>query len=78
MPESNLELGNRLTGAVSEAQARVQRSGRTSAEAAFRARVEERLRGLEAELADVKSRLNGLYLVIASTVLAQVLLRVAT
>jgi hypothetical protein len=40
--------------------------------------MDERLRGLEGEMADVKSRLNGLYLVIASTVLAQVLLRIAT
>jgi hypothetical protein len=67
-------LGERLETAVAGAQARVQR---TSAEAAFRARVEERLKGLEGELTDVKSRLNGLYLVIASTVLAQVVLRVA-
>jgi hypothetical protein len=53
-------------------------SGRTrhmGAEAAFRARVEERLRNLEAELAEVKSRLNGLLFFIASTVLAQVMLR---
>jgi hypothetical protein len=78
MPEQTQSLGSRLEEAVAGAQARAQRSGRSSAETAFRARVDERLRGLEGELADVKSRLNGLYLVIASTVLAQVLLRIAT
>lgn len=78
MSESKASLTERLDTAVAEATSRVQRGRQSSAEAAFRARVEERLRGLETELADVKSRLNGLYLVIASTVLAQVLLRVAT
>lgn len=43
--------------------------------AAFRARVDERLRGLEAELAELKSRINGLLFFIAGTVIAQVLLR---
>lgn len=51
------------------------RPRRLGAEAAFRALVEERLRNLESELGDVKSRLNGLLFFIASTVLAQVLLR---
>lgn len=78
MPESMSTLGGRLDEAVAGAQVRAQRGSRTSAEAAFRARVEERLRGLEGELADVKTRLNGLFLMIASTVLAQVLLKVAT
>ena len=73
MNERTATLTECLDTAVAEAK---QRGRRASAEAAFRARLEERLRGLEAELADVKSRLNGLYLVIASTVLAQVLLRV--
>jgi hypothetical protein len=50
------------------------RSRRGAEEAAFRASVEERLRGLEAEVGEVKSRLNGLLFFIASTVLAQVLL----
>jgi hypothetical protein len=44
--------------------------------AAFRARVEERLRNLEAELVEVKSRINGLLFFIAGTVIAQALLRV--
>jgi len=78
MPETTTSLGERLETAVVGARARVQGSSRASAEAAFRARVEERLKGLESELADLKGRLNGLYLVIASTVLAQVLLRIAT
>ncbi len=43
--------------------------------AAFRARVEERLRSLEAEVADVKSRINGLLFFIAATVIAQAVLR---
>ncbi|MHB8576650.1 MAG: hypothetical protein ACYDCQ_15105 [Dehalococcoidia bacterium] len=42
--------------------------------AAFRASVEERLRALEAELSEVKSRLNGLLFLAAGTVLAQVVL----
>jgi hypothetical protein len=43
--------------------------------AAFRARVEERLRSLEAELAELKTRINGLLFFIAGTVVAQALLR---
>jgi hypothetical protein len=50
------------------------RSRRAVEEAAFRASVEERLRNLETEVADVKLRLNGLLFFIASTVLAQVIL----
>jgi hypothetical protein len=53
----------------------VQRSRRANTEAAFRAGVEERLRGLEAEMGEVKTRLNGLLFFIASTVIAQVVLR---
>ena len=71
-------LSQRLDSAVAEVAAGVRKGRKTSAEAAFRARVDEQLRGMEAELADLKGRLNGLYFVIASTVLAQVLLKVAT
>ncbi len=56
-----------------------QESGRTrrvSEAAAFRARVDERLRSLESEIAEVKSRVNGLLFFIAATVMAQALLRV--
>jgi hypothetical protein len=51
------------------------RTRRVSEAAAFRARVDERLRNLEAELVDVKARINGLLFFIAGTVVAQVLLR---
>jgi len=51
------------------------RTRRVSEAAAFRARVDERLRGLEAEIAEVKSRINGLLFFIAGTVIAQGLLR---
>ena len=68
------ELDERLKTAVAEV---AQKQRRMGVEAAFRASVEERLRGLERDVADVKSRLNGLLLFIASTVLAQVLLRLA-
>ncbi len=52
------------------------RTRRVSEAAAFRARVDERLRGLEAEVAELKSRINGLLFFIAGTVMAQALLRV--
>ena len=68
------DVDERLKTVVSEV---AQKQRRISVEAAFRASVEERLRGLERDVADVKSRLNGLLLFIASTVLAQVLLRLA-
>jgi len=50
-------------------------TGRAGEAAAFRVRVEERLRSLESELAEVKSRINGLLFFIAGTVIAQALLR---
>lgn len=74
---STASAAERLDAAVAETAAEVRTTRRTSAEAAFRARVEERLKVMESELADLKGRLNGLYFVIASTVLAQVLLKVA-
>jgi len=53
------------------------RSGgpRQGSAAAFRAAVEERLRALEREMAEVKGRVNGLIFLIAGTVAAQVILR---
>lgn len=51
------------------------RSHRRGVEATFRAVVQERLRSLEAQLDEVKSRLNGLLFFIAGTVLAQTVLR---
>ena len=44
--------------------------------AAFRARVEERLNNLEAQLTELKGRINGLLFLIAGTVATQALLRV--
>jgi hypothetical protein len=44
--------------------------------AAFRARVEERLNNLEAQMTELKGRINGLLFMIAGTVIAQTLLRV--
>lgn len=47
---------------------------RLSAEG-FRAVVDERLRGLERELQEVKGRVNGLIFLLAGTVAAQLVLR---
>jgi hypothetical protein len=44
--------------------------------AAFRARMEERLRNLEGQVEELKGRINGLLFFIAGTVIAQMLLRV--
>jgi hypothetical protein len=44
--------------------------------AAFRARIEERLRNLESQVEELKARINGLLFFIAGTVVAQMLLRV--
>jgi hypothetical protein len=63
---------SQVEAALSQA---AQRSRRAAAEAAFRAGLEQRLRNLESQLDEVKSRLNGLMFFIASTVVAQVLLR---
>ncbi len=43
--------------------------------AAFRATVEQRLKALEADLGEVKSRLNGLLFLVAGAVLTQVILQ---
>jgi hypothetical protein len=67
------QLAERLETAVAAASTR---SRRATAEAAFRAGVEARLKNVEAELGDLKGRLNGLYFVIASTLLAEVVLKV--
>ena len=44
--------------------------------AAFCARVEERLNNLEAQMTELKGRINGLLFMIAGTVVAQTLMRV--
>jgi hypothetical protein len=51
------------------------RGPRQGSAAAFRAAVEERLRALEREMAEVKGRINGLIFLIAGTVATQVILR---
>ena len=51
------------------------RGPRQGRAAAFRAAVEERLRALEREMAEVKGRINGLIFLIAGTVATQVILR---
>lgn len=51
------------------------RGRREGAETAFRAAVQQRLRNLEEEVGEIKTRLNGLLFFIAGTVIAQVLLR---
>lgn len=58
------------------APARRRRGGQQQGSAAaFRAAVEERLRALEREMVEVKSRVNGLIFLIAGTVATQVILR---
>jgi uncharacterized membrane protein YqjE len=63
-----------LARAVERGSARRAASAAAGA-AAFRAAVEERLRALEAELGEVKSRLNGLLFLAGGAVLTQVALR---
>ena len=46
-----------------------------AATAVFRTAVEERLKALEAEVAEIKGRLNGLLFLVAGAVLTQVALR---
>jgi hypothetical protein len=67
----------REAGSTSEATGTERRHGgpREGSAAAFRASVEERLRALEREMAEVKGRINGLIFLIAGTVAAQVILR---
>lgn len=75
----------RSTAAVAEMDALLARAGaRTAARraaaaaeatAVFRTAVEERLRALEAEVAEIKGRLNGLLFLVAGAVLTQVALR---
>jgi hypothetical protein len=49
---------------------------RTSAAAAFRATIDQRLTNLEAQVGEVKTRLNGLVFFLVTTVVAQVVLKV--
>lgn len=63
---------NELLPEVKEKVATGRRLGEA---AAFRIRVEERLRALEGEIEELKTRINGLLFFIAGTVVAQMLLR---
>lgn len=62
-------------GTETAAVARRRGGPRRGSAAAFRAAVQERLRALEREMAEVKGRVNGLIFLIAGTVAAQVILR---
>jgi len=53
----------------------VRRRRRGREDEAFRARVEERLRNLEQQLAELKGRINGLLFLMVGAVLTQVILR---
>jgi hypothetical protein len=64
------------TMAVNENGTMVDTRQRRGEAAAFRARVEERLRNLESQLAELKGRINGLLFFIAGIVIAQALIRV--
>jgi hypothetical protein len=60
---------------LSEALSRFRRPvGRSIGDGGFRAATEERLRGLERELAEVKARVNGLLFLVAGAVVVQVVL----
>jgi hypothetical protein len=65
-----------VPGLMHENGTQTQASPRRGEAAAFRARVEERLRNLESQLEELKGRINGLLFFIAGTVVAQTLLRV--
>ena len=64
-----------MTRELEDAFADVGRRKRVGVEAAFRATVQARLRNLEDEIDEVKTRLNGLLFFLAGTVIAQLLLR---
>ena len=69
------EPETRLQHDLEEAIGGVGRPRRLGVEAAFRATLEARLRSLEEDLDEVKTRLNGLLFFIATTVVAQVVLK---
>lgn len=68
------ELDEAIERARGRAAAR-REAAAAAATAAFRATVEARLKALEAELAEVKGRLNGLLFLLAGAVLVQIALR---
>ena len=58
-------------------QAQDERAAAGLSQAAFRAVVEERLRGLDRQLDEVKGRVNGLLFLLAGSVAAQIVLGLA-
>ncbi|HZQ35977.1 MAG TPA: hypothetical protein VFD32_08595 [Dehalococcoidia bacterium] len=83
MPPNRAHTADRVGAAEFDAaleRARGRAAARREAAAAaatatFRATVEARLKALEAELAEVKGRLNGLLFLLAGAVLVQIALR---
>ncbi len=59
-------------------QAQTEEPATGLSQAAFRAVVEERLRGLDRQLDKVKGRVNGLLFLLAGSVAAQIVLGLAT
>ena len=59
-------------------QAQTEEPATGLSQAAFRAVVEERLRGLDRQLDEVKGRVNGLLFLLAGSVAAQIVLGLAT
>jgi hypothetical protein len=60
---------------LSDALSRFRRPGDfAGVDTGFRAATEERLRGLEREIAEVKARVNGLLFLVAGAVVVQVVL----
>ena len=58
-------------------QTQAERPAAGLSQAAFRAVVEERLRGLDRQLDEVKARVNGLLFLLAGSVAAQIVLGLA-
>jgi hypothetical protein len=73
--ESLRRLVERWRAARTGAHAHAAEPLETMTPQAFRAVVAERLRGLERDLAEVRTRVNGLLFVVAGAVVTQVLLR---
>lgn len=71
-------MSSRLADAVARFRRPAGGDSRTSdriSAAAFRAAVEQRLRNLERDMSELKSRLNGLIFLVIGTVVTQVTLR---
>jgi uncharacterized protein YceH (UPF0502 family) len=59
-------------------QAQEQASVETGIDEAFRPVIEERLRGLEQQVAEVKTRVNGLLFLLAGTVATEIIRRLVS